>query len=98
MVKPAGGRKRRCDVGHTKRDDQAEANADRPNNARCRAADRADAELEGCDSPGENANDRKRYGKIGKAAHPAQKLLSVTHALKELHIVRALWADVTVCR
>ena len=86
VIQAARGRERGRDLRHAQRDDQREAHADGPDDARGRAADRAHAELQRGDAAREDADDRKRDGEVREAAHAAEQLLRVAHAAQELDV------------
>src|SRR5690349_16976352 len=90
MVQTARGREGRRDLGHAKRHQEAETNAHPPDNPRRGAAYRADPKLQRGDPTGQDANDGKGNGKIGKPTHPAEQFLRISHALEEPYILRAL--------
>lgn len=89
MVEAACGRKGGGNVSHAKGDEKREYNTDWPDDACGSATDGADAELKRSDAAGEDADDGKGNGKVGKAAHSAEQFLGVAHFVKESDVVRA---------
>src|SRR5688572_26842519 len=75
------------DLPHAERDHQREKSAYQPTDEGTSPACGIEGGVERRDTTSQNTNDRERDCKVGEAAHPAGKLLGISHLVQDLLIV-----------
>src|SRR5687767_1164991 len=87
VIESTSGREGGGDLPHAKRDRHRQRAADQPDQHRPSRPGGIEGGGESGDPTGQDTNDRERYCKVGEAAHPASKLLGISHLVQYLLIV-----------